>query len=87
MCKEKENLRRLNDLFLEVKSHIGSLITEEDLLDYDRIKNSIMDRMNEVSCVGLEDNAVRDKIEIYYKFCESKIIPGIHTGNTYRFIR
>lgn len=85
--KRRENIVKLNELFLEVKSHIGSLETEEDLLDYKEKKSDIISRMNAIECIGSEDDAVKDKINIYYRFCENKVIPGIHKGKEYRFIR
>lgn len=83
----KQNVTKLNDLFLEAKEHIGSLTTKVDLLDYDERKESIISRMRSIDCTGTEEEVIKDKIEIYYIFCENKIIPGIHTGKEYRFIR
>ena len=83
----KENIERLNDLFLEAKEHIGSLVSKDDLMDYEEKKHIILSKVNRIKCHNVEEEVIKDKIEIYYMLCESKIIPGIHTGKEYRFIR
>lgn len=85
--RKNKNMDKLNNIFLEVKSEIGKLKSLDDLDRYEKNKNRILDEIDRVDCRNSEELILKDKIKIYYRFCDRKIIEDLKRGNTYRFIK
>lgn len=77
----------LNNLFLEVKSEIGNLHSLENLDKYEKNKKRILEEIDNVKCRNSEELILKDKIKIYYRFCDNKIIEDLKRGNSYKFIK
>lgn len=85
--KVNKTIDKLNNIFLEVKKEIGNVQSLANLDKYEENKKIILRQLEGIRCVTSEEIVLKDKIKIYYRFCDNTIIDELRKGKSYRFIK